>query len=366
MKQIKKYLKDKTAKERQRNRRKKLKDADMNIMYVRGKGGYFDERVRVALGIQRIAEEGRVSEDIMDQIVEASINSIPPDNQIDRLFLQKIISIYLSAKNESEVNKSKNTDIFDRDLNPVLEIATSEELAVLVEYQQKKFSESLTASKPYKMYAPDHNKYADLIASELRDFGGNTLLNVYRGEGPPWYEVTCDVAKKVKAPIKKGQPIEAIENSILSTILEEAWEKMSKDERKQLLDSLDIPHKAASVGAAAGLFQTIFKAGGYNSYELAIMVASQFATKVLGRELSFAANVALTRWASILTGPLAMAITSIWTIADLAGPSYQVTIPSVIHVSLLRKKYSSIYCMNCEATLVDSSFKFCPECGREL
>ena len=45
---------------------------------------------------------------------------------------------------------------------------------------------------------------------------------------------------------------------------------------------------------------------------------------------------------SILIGPIGWAITSIWTIIDIAGPAYRVTIPACIQIAYMRNKY--IYC----------------------
>ncbi|WP_417881345.1 hypothetical protein [Vibrio sp.] len=78
----------------------------------------------------------------------------------------------------------------------------------------------------------------------------------------------------------------------------------------------------------------------------------------------FATNTTVVRTASVLAGPVAWAITGVWTAIDLAGPAYSVTIPSVIHIAMLRKGQDAVYCTNCNCMLMDSRVKFCPECGR--
>ena len=40
---------------------------------------------------------------------------------------------------------------------------------------------------------------------------------------------------------------------------------------------------------------------------------------------------------SILTGPIGWSITAAWTLFDIAGTAYRVTIPAVIEVAYLRK-----------------------------
>jgi len=55
--------------------------------------------------------------------------------------------------------------------------------------------------------------------------------------------------------------------------------------------------------------------------------------------LSFGANAMLTKTMSILTGPIGWVVTGLWTVIDIAGPAYRVTIPAVIEIAALRQKY---------------------------
>lgn len=237
----------------------------------------------------------------------------------------------------------KNTAVFDSDLNPVLENSSSDDLATLVEYLGSKWSEGLTTSEAYKDHHPHHSKYADLIAKEIRDMGGNSFANLFRGfEGPSYKEIVCDVAKTLKVPYNKARSIEYIENAILETILQQALDKMTDAEKNELLKEfsgkVDL---AAAKGVANAALIAIFRAGGFKSYQMAVVIANHIAKMLLGHGLKFAANAGLTKTLSILAGPVGWAITGIWTAVDLAGPSYKVTVPSVIHIAMLRKKLDS-------------------------
>ncbi len=261
---------------------------------------------------------------------------------------------------------NRNTEIFDEDLNPVLEIAIKEDLDTLVEYLKKKMSECLTTSEVFKKCEPDHTQYADLIAKEIRDFGGNSFVNIFRREGPSYHEIVCDVAKVMKAHYNKNQEIETIEESILTTILSKALEKMSEDEKKALCDELSSSNKACVKGGTVLTAQMLFRAGGFASYRTMLIVANAVARKVIGRGLMFATNSALSKGASVLCGPIGLAVMGIWTAIDVAGPSYKVTIPAVIHIAMLRKKYNAVRCPNCDAELASEDFKFCPECSQRI
>lgn len=259
-----------------------------------------------------------------------------------------------------------NTDIFDENLNPVLEVASNEDLHTLVEYVADKISEDLTSHDAYKENQPDHSQYADLIAREVRDMGGNSLVGMFRGEGPSYHEIVRDVADKLNAPYNKDKDIETIENSILETVLVTALDKMTQEQKDELYAELKGKGGMGKGGIGAAAIIAIFKAGGFYSYQLTLIIANQVARALLGHGLALGANAGLAKLASVLAGPIGMAIAGLWTAVNIAGPAYKVTIPCVIHIAMLRIKLNSIVCGDCGATLPDASLNFCSECGNRL
>ena len=265
----------------------------------------------------------------------------------------------------------KNTSVYDNDLNPVLEKASNKELDILHDIIMTKSTEMLTVEEAYKLHSPDHKQYVDLLAKEVRDFGGNTFANVARGfEGPAYHEVVCDVAKFIKAPFSKDQDIATVEASILATILAKASENMTEDEKQAILESIGKSNKSWMGGASVMAFQTLFRAGGFASYQLMLIVVNaivEAAVKrgLLAAGLSFGANAALTRAMAIGVGPIGLAVTGLWTLVQLAGPSYKVTIPSVALVAMLRARQKAVECGTCGAVLHES-FRFCSECGNPI
>ena len=256
---------------------------------------------------------------------------------------------------------------FDNDLTPVLKLATNEELDPLVGYITGAFSESLQYDADYIEYSPDHQKYTDLIADEIKRFGGNTILNFFRGGGVSYYEVVVDVASRVGAPYSKEDSIEGIENSILVSIMKKSWEKMDDDEKYAFIDELGLSHSYKSIPKTFPIFaiQTIIANSGFLAYKLAAIIANQFAVFILGRGLSLASNIFLMRGMSIFAGPIVWTITGLWTVFELAGPAYRVTLPCVIHIAMLRKQYAMEYCPKCENPYT-SEMVFCPKCGHKL
>ena len=266
----------------------------------------------------------------------------------------------------------------DTDLDPILREATNEELGVLHDIVMTKLSETLSSEDTYQAHHPDHRQYADLIAREIRDFGGNSIATAIRGEGPPYRKIVCDVAKTIEAPFNRALPIEDIEEAILVTMFANAFEKMSEAERLALLDELGksswVARKymsalkdgsAITSRAILKLLQAILKADGFASHALMLIVADGVVKGVIGRGLPWVANAALARGMGIATGPIGLSLTALWALIQIAGPSYRVTVPSVVYIAWLRKSQSLVRCRDCDA-VVEGGFRFCPTCGAEV
>ncbi len=203
-----------------------------------------------------------------------------------------------------------------------------------------RLTEELTMTEAYKKYNPSHSMYWKEIAAEIQCFGANSLVTLIRGgKGVLYKEVLCDVCDKMKVNYNKDSNVERIENALLSKVLEDALEKMSSDEIKQLATEIGIKNtQNITKQALLGSFQIIFKMGGFKSYQLTVIIVNAILKVLIGRGLSVAGNAVLTRTLSILTGPIGLAITGLWTAIDIAGPAYRITIPAVIQVAALRQK----------------------------
>ena len=157
-------------------------------------------------------------------------------------------------------------------------------------------------------------------------------------------EVLTDVCDKLKVNYNKNSSTEIIENNLLLKILQDALEKMTPEDIKSLGKELGINNTTSlDKQATLAACQTIFKMGGFKSYQLTLIIANAIMKALFGRGLTLVANSTLTRIMAILTGPIGWAITALWTMIDIAGPAYRVTIPAVIQVAYLRKKYTVGY-----------------------
>lgn len=227
---------------------------------------------------------------------------------------------------------------------------SSEELNDLVDLLihdkdgKNRWSEFLTKNPKYKQFNPDHKQYWEVIAEEIQLFGGNSIMSFLKAGlfnldmvGVPYKEILCDVCDKMKVNYNKYSSTKQIEKNLLMKILQESLDKMPPEEIKELATELGLNNKEfATPQALQAVFITVFKAGGFKSYQLTAIVVNAVMKALVGRGLTIAGNGTLMRVASILTGPIGLAITGIWTTIDLAGPAYRVTIPAVIEVAYLR------------------------------
>ncbi len=204
---------------------------------------------------------------------------------------------------------------------------------------EKRFTEGLTLSEEYKRHGNDYAKYAERIAEELQCYGGNSFANFFRDEGVLYKEILCDACDHLKVNYNEKSETSLIEQNMLSKLLKDSLEKMSDEEIRELCDELGVKNtNKLGKQALSTAVLTLFRMGGFKSYQLALIVANAVIKAIFQRGLSLGANAALTRGLSFLTGPVGWIITGVWTAIDIAGPAYRVTIPACIVVTTLRLK----------------------------
>lgn len=225
-----------------------------------------------------------------------------------------------------------------------------------------------------------------LIQHEIRLFGGNTLANLYRdlrsnvgygsildkilpdtdGKTVAYHEIVCDVASHLKVSFNDKSDTIAVEDAILRKIFQDAFNKMTPEERQQVLDDLGIVSLSMLGPGMTGAAILAGRLGGFKTYQLAVIVANAIAKAILGHGLR---GPVITRPMSIFLGPVGMVITALWTAADLASPAYRVTVPAVIQIAYMRQKAIqqcwTKACPKCaSANPLDA--KFCKDCGTPL
>jgi uncharacterized protein YaaW (UPF0174 family) len=222
----------------------------------------------------------------------------------------------------------------DNETRELLRAATNDDLSPLVEYILKARTERLSSTEAYKAHHPDHRAYSDEILDEIRLFGGNSFVNLWRrGEGPEYRDVLVDVARKLKASVDANAQVSELEEAIIGKLVKDAVASAEGADREALMQAFaqaGVDHRSMGMGSRAG--------GALVAYKLSEIIAQAVARSVLGHGIGWAANAAAMRAIGVVTGPVGWLLMGIWTAVDVAGPAYRVTIPCVCHIAYLRLK----------------------------
>ncbi|MGE5120165.1 YaaW family protein [Yersinia enterocolitica] len=164
-----------------------------------------------------------------------------------------------------------------------------------------------------------------LLVRELQHFGGNTFVNLFRRNGVSYSEIVDDVANHLKMKVPAAASVEEKEALIVDCVFTSSWKKMSDDERHQLLRGMGI---SASVSLDIPVWQK------------AALVANGLAQTTAGKVLPLIAGLGIGRVLGVLTGPVGLAITGLYTAYDISNPAFRVTLPCVVQIAWIRLKNS--------------------------
>jgi uncharacterized protein YaaW (UPF0174 family) len=227
--------------------------------------------------------------------------------------------------------------------DPLLELlnqATNEELSTLVEILCKKggLTCQLDATASFRNSHPHHKAYVRDITAEIQKFGANTLVSqIFRnGKGVAYQEIVSDVASKFGIK-SSGKSTKHIEQDIVAKFLHDAYEKMSPDQKKEMLLSLRISDRKLFLApGGTEAMRIAIQHSGFAAYKGSVIVANAAAHQVLGHGLSFATNAALTKGISIFAGPIGLIFAAFLGCNAFAAPASRVTVPIVLQVAAIR------------------------------
>ncbi|MCT8715754.1 DUF3944 domain-containing protein, partial [Glaesserella parasuis] len=201
---------------------------------------------------------------------------------------------------------------------------------------KKRYTEGLTSSRVYKVFYPDHNLYWKEIAEEIQKFGANTIATLFRlGKGVSYKTILIEVCEKMKVNFNKESSTELIEKHLLDKVLTSAIEELSEDDLKKLAEELKIP--ATHLGKQSLTALVLVELNSLLSTPVLWKTIHTMFPQTIGTLL---AGTALGRILGFATGPIGWGITGIWALKDISGPATRVTVPAVIQIAFLRKKYS--------------------------
>lgn len=236
--------------------------------------------------------------------------------------------------------------VVDPDLDPVLLSATDEQLDPIVKIiLEAKVSESLSSNDLYKRYAPAHSKYAELIAKEVRAFGGHTVANLMRGGvGPSYAELVRDVADRLKIKYLKDISVPSLERLILCQVIFDLCNKMSEEQRQQLRADfnrcqVDLDQLLQNTQFNNGMLENVSPAMLFMASTVVVAsIARMAAFGALGSAAAVGtvASFGLGRVLGLLAGPIGWGATIAYGVFEVGKTAYRVTIPCVVQIALLR------------------------------
>jgi len=207
-----------------------------------------------------------------------------------------------------------------------------------------RFSESLANTDSYISCYPNNMKgmWKDL-ASEVQNYGGNTVLNFFRnGQGPRYEGIVYDVCKKMGVKgITKHDTAEDMEEKLLIMVSSKAIGEMSEEQVRSIMDECGIIGYAYS---RAGLVAALIALQVINKRLFIIVIHSvmrMLSEILLTRGIVIIGVSSLSRSLGILLGPIGWIMLTGWTLWDLMGPAYRVTVPAVVQIAYMRVKYQT-------------------------
>jgi uncharacterized protein YaaW (UPF0174 family) len=210
------------------------------------------------------------------------------------------------------------------ELYKVLKQATREELILLSKIISEKISSEISdaCSDPYK------------IAKELQEMGGNSVANLCRGHGVSYKELAFDAAKKVGAKVKYSNTINEIEWALLETLIKNAEEKMSREDKQKFYKEIEEKGFAKGFTFKDGLIPVLTYSP--YSYMLVIKFIFPYILRSLGLETAaiFLGSRALTASVPVIGWGLAAGS----VLYTLAGTAYTVTIPCTAYIGGIRAR----------------------------
>lgn len=111
---------------------------------------------------------------------------------------------------------------------------------------------------------------------------------------------------------------------------------MSEDDRQKVVKEAGDVWGIKGGGLPSTVVIQIFRAGGFKSYQISLMIVNAISKIILGHGLKISQRAILVRMLAVFSGPVGWFLTGIWTGIDVAGEAYRVTIPACIYIAALR------------------------------
>lgn len=207
---------------------------------------------------------------------------------------------------------------------------------------------SILTDEGFTKHLDDPQKWVkswQMVAGELQLYGGDSVVNLFRGTGVLYEEILSDVCERVGVKLgSEEQEIVQKEEKLIEFLADKAWDKMDEAQRTEFLEKINLIERfkdasglspvrlALATGGAAAMLLYEYVAGAMLASlgaGLAARFAGPMAAQFIGTRLGAAA----------FAGPFAVVLGVALTVPMISGAAYRVTMPAVIQIAYMRKKY---------------------------
>jgi len=206
----------------------------------------------------------------------------------------------------------------DLPLIDLLSKASSDDLNVLADLITDNEKGRVALDSKVKITIRNHRakgslqSISDVLEAEIRAFGSNSIVNMFRSSSVSYLELATDVAKKLDGKPTASHDVFAIEEIVMRQALSKyAGVKSYSD-------------YAALVGQVAQVVKLLVSAASGIGGIAATGGAAALASAIGGRLVTLAAP------------PLAVAATGV-TIFQAVSPAFRITVPAVLQIAKIRQ-----------------------------
>jgi uncharacterized protein YaaW (UPF0174 family) len=171
--------------------------------------------------------------------------------------------------------------------------------------------------------------------------GGHSIHNRLRGYGPSYAQVVRQAALRLKIPYSPLESTIEVEERVATTVLNAMPECVNQEQFEELGGNLARLHWPGHVPFWRGALTVALLAGrflGKGAQRLTTLAAEGGSLVLSAFGLGILAHAILGGVATILLGHIAWIAMAVWTLCDLQGPSFRISIPSIVMVSTLRAR----------------------------
>ncbi|HDT6079345.1 TPA: DUF3944 domain-containing protein [Aeromonas veronii bv. veronii] len=203
---------------------------------------------------------------------------------------------------------------------------THEQLAPLVSYLtidrdgKPRLAETLTNNPEFKANKHNFSRAWQAICTELQTYGNSTALNIVTRKGAAYKDIVQFTAKSVGCAIDKQSDVQTLEQAIVAKVLELQMDKMTQAEREAFIKTMKNDYQVNNIDPLKWTVRDFSVISG--------VLAGAFGGAA-------AAGAMLLPRALLFSSPLGL-VGGLFS-AMVEGPALRVTLPCVIHITMLRE-----------------------------